>query len=245
MADPNTMSGLALPAVFNEKVQEANARNSVGGTSSSLLPSVALSSTSSSNPRIFTVQELEAKLRVTSQAIVNLQKQIVRGEETYYEETQQAHGSNLFRGFDTYIDSRATDSSGERSNHSGSAPRRMPGDYRWFSSSFSNISKYIKGSTSAAATASGSSFPHMNVEVVRLTKQQLQAHEEYKKKQREGNSESKEKSFSAMREKRSLEEVAKANDDGKQEPPQKVSRSGSTGNKGSASGRPTRKRKST
>lgn len=87
----------------------------------------------------FTSPQLEDLIWKTSQTIVDLQKQIQRGEETYYEETQ-THGSSLFRGFETYIDARDVGTSSAPSSTS----RRMPGDYRWFSSSCSNISRHMK-----------------------------------------------------------------------------------------------------
>ena len=87
----------------------------------------------------FTAPQLEDMVWKTSQAIVELQKQIQRGEETYYEETQ-AHGSSLFRGFETFIDARDV---GTASAPQASS-RRMSGDYRWFSSSCSNISRHMK-----------------------------------------------------------------------------------------------------
>ena len=87
----------------------------------------------------FTASQLEDMVWKTSQAIVELQKQIQRGEETYYEETQ-AHGSSLFRGFETFIDARDV---GTASAPQASS-RRMSGDYRWFSSSCSNISRHMK-----------------------------------------------------------------------------------------------------
>ena len=52
--------------------------------------------------------------------MVELQKQIQRGEETYYEETQ-AHGSSLYRGFETFIDARDV---GTLSGPSSSSSRR-------------------------------------------------------------------------------------------------------------------------
>ena len=55
--------------------------------------------------KTFTAPQLEDLIWKTSQTIVELQKQIQRGEETYYEETQ-SHGSSLFRGFETFIDAR-------------------------------------------------------------------------------------------------------------------------------------------
>eukprot|EP00977_Amphora_coffeiformis_P009961 scaffold2327_cov149-Amphora_coffeaeformis.AAC.5 len=87
----------------------------------------------------FTAPQLEDLIWKTSQTIVELQKQIQRGEETYYEETQ-THGSSLYRGFETFIDARDVGTSSAPQASS----RRMPGDFRWFSSSCSNISRHMK-----------------------------------------------------------------------------------------------------
>jgi hypothetical protein len=94
--------------------------------------------------RTFTTQELEDLIWKSSQTIVEVQKQIQRGEETYYEETQ-THGSSVFKGFETFIDARdvGTSSGGPTSL----SARRMPGDYRWFSSSCSNIARHMKQRT--------------------------------------------------------------------------------------------------
>jgi hypothetical protein len=94
--------------------------------------------------KTFTTQELEDLIWKSSQTIVEVQKQIQRGEETYYEETQ-THGSSVFKGFETFIDARdvGTSSGGPTS----ASARRMPGDYRWFSSSCSNIARHMKQRT--------------------------------------------------------------------------------------------------
>ena len=86
--------------------------------------------------RGWTVSQLEEWIWKTSQTIVDCQKQIQRGEETYYEETA-AHGSSVYKGFDTFIDARDV-------GNSNSGVRRMPGDCRWFSGSCSNIARHMK-----------------------------------------------------------------------------------------------------
>jgi hypothetical protein len=118
--------------------------------------------------RKFTADELEDELWKVSQALVETQQQIVRGEEVYYEETQ-AYGSNLFRGWETFIDSRDVGNS-NGTTVQGGGPRRVPNDFRWFSSSATSLaSRHLKpepmGSrmsstvTSAASTSDVSEAP--------------------------------------------------------------------------------------
>jgi hypothetical protein len=81
---------------------------------------------------------LEDLLVKTTVAMVDIQKQVYRGEETYYEDTH-AHG-NIFRGWDAYVDSKDLGAI-----HGTSAPpqtsRRVPGDSRWFSGSCRSVSR--------------------------------------------------------------------------------------------------------
>ena len=108
--------------------------------------------------------EIERALQQTWDALGQVQTQIQRGEETYYEESQVlAAGCNIFRGWDTYIDARIAGdsiaSTGNNSNSNNSNPsstqnsmnfggnammnpgngngtlRRMPADFRWASNS--------------------------------------------------------------------------------------------------------------
>ena len=127
-----------LPKKGNNEGDSATA--SPGGRRGGLARSK--SSRTTDPQRTFTAPQLEDLIWKTSQTIVDLQKQIQRGEETYYEETQ-THGSSLYRGFETFIDARDV-GSGPSSSSSSSSGRRMPGDYRWFSSSCANISRHEK-----------------------------------------------------------------------------------------------------
>ena len=114
--------------VASPAVEISRRRNRSGST---------VSSSTGDHRNTFTATQLEDFIWKTSQTMVELQKQIQRGEETYYEET--SHGSSLYRGFETFIDARDV---GTVSGPSSS--RRMPGDYRWFSSSCFNISRFMK-----------------------------------------------------------------------------------------------------
>ncbi|CAB9526232.1 expressed unknown protein [Seminavis robusta] len=76
-----------------------------------------------------TATDLESRLWRASVALVEIQKQIHRGEETYYEDTF-GHG-NLFKGWEGFLDAKDVGTA------SSSKP---PRDSRWFSSS-SSISR--------------------------------------------------------------------------------------------------------
>jgi hypothetical protein len=95
--------------------------------------------------------------------VTEIQRQIVRGEEVYYEETQ-AYGSNLFRGWETFIDSRDVlgTSSNTTTGVQGGGPRRVPNDFRWFSSSATSLaSRHLKpepmGSCPVSSTVTSAS----------------------------------------------------------------------------------------
>jgi len=95
--------------------------------------------------RIFTADELEEELKLTSQAIVSLEKQIQCGEETYFDETYN-HG-NIFQQWDGFIDAREVGGSSSAADNSSNtatasagsigsgAQKRMPADHRWMSNS--------------------------------------------------------------------------------------------------------------
>ena len=167
------LSGVSVPLIF-QKDPEASARSNKQGTDNS--------EKETSSERVFTVSELKQHIQQTSQVIVQLQQQIARGEETYYEETQQSHGCNLFKGFDSYIESRLDQSLG--------SVRRMPGDFRWFSSSCSNVAKYMKQQQSQSQ--SNHEFPMM--ERIRLTQEQVDAANAQKNENADSDSVEKESS---------------------------------------------------
>jgi hypothetical protein len=159
-------SGLALPLLLRRKWrdQKINAEPSPSSTvpstsvapiitSSSSLPNdevkvqsyPGLSETENSmlSNRIFTADEIEERMeRIYKVALVDIQKQIHRGEETYYEDTY-AHG-NLFRGWDAFVDSK--DVAG-----SASAP---PADSRWFSASCRSVSRTVRPTQPLVRTTS-------------------------------------------------------------------------------------------
>jgi hypothetical protein len=90
--------------------------------------------------RTFTAQELEERIWKTTISIIEIQKQALRGEETYYEETY-AHG-NLFKGWDAFVDSKDVGNGNSSLPSSmGGASRRVPSDCRWFSSSCRGVSR--------------------------------------------------------------------------------------------------------
>lgn len=87
--------------------------------------------------RKWDAESIEQALQQSWRALGMIQEQILRGEETYYDETQTlAAGANIFRGWDAYPDSRLTlDNSNHIYDNTGLASRRMPADFRWFSGS--------------------------------------------------------------------------------------------------------------
>ena len=74
-------------------------------------------------------ESIQEAMEKTTSALSQIQRQIHQGEECYFEETGTlAGGSNIFKGWDAYIDARL-------SEPSASDVRRMPADFRWASSS--------------------------------------------------------------------------------------------------------------
>jgi hypothetical protein len=176
----NRYSGEVLPLILREKLQQksgATDDSSSAGGIDSFKPEIARGLTVEDRNRKFTADELEDELWKMSQALVETQQQIVRGEEVYYEETQ-AYGSNLFRGWETFIDSRDVGNS-NGTGVQGGGPRRVPNDFRWFSSSATSLAtRHLKpepmgvGSrmsstvTSAASTSDVSEAPAPTKSVV-------------------------------------------------------------------------------
>ena len=170
----NRFSGEVLPLILRAKLQQksgASEDSSKANTDiASIKPEIGRGLSVEDRDRKFTADELEDQLWKVSQALVETQTQIVRGEEVYYEETQ-AYGSNLFRGWETFIDSRDVGNSNSNSTTvQGGGPRRVPNDFRWFSSSATSLaSRHLKpepmGSrmsstvTSAASTSDVSEVP--------------------------------------------------------------------------------------
>jgi hypothetical protein len=170
----NHYSGEVLPLILREKLQQKSRAtddySSLAAGIDSSQPEIARGLTVEDRNRKFTADELEDELWKMSQALVETQQQIVRGEEVYYEETQ-VYGSNLFRGWETFIDSRDVGNS-NGTGVQGGGPRRVPNDFRWFSSSATSLAtRHLKpepmgvGSrmsstvTSAASTSDVSEAP--------------------------------------------------------------------------------------
>ena len=142
-------SGVILPLVLRRALKQSKAKDEK--TETETTPAEAVHTGNSKqlfdrfSNRIFTADELEEELKLTSQAIVSLEKQIQCGEETYFDETY-SHG-NIFQQWDGFIDAReiggsisaADNSSNAASASAGSigsgAQKRMPADHRWMSNS--------------------------------------------------------------------------------------------------------------
>ena len=137
-------SGSFLPVFIRRKWKEEN-EASADGASSQLLfseqyPGITRAESSRAINRIFTAKEIEERMQKISKLVqVDLQKQIQRGEETYYEETN-GHG-NLFRGWDAFVDSRDSVGSAGVSSMPQGGSRRIPADNRWFASSCNNVAR--------------------------------------------------------------------------------------------------------
>lgn len=77
--------------------------------------------------RAFSTRDLETLIIKSSVALAEVQKQIHRGEEAYYEETF-SHG-NIFKGWEGYLDAKDVSAASSSSNSgptSGSGSRRVP-----------------------------------------------------------------------------------------------------------------------
>ncbi len=86
--------------------------------------------------RVFTASELEERIMKTTAAMFDIQRQLYRGEEIYYEDTY-SHGS-IYKGWDAFVDSASVSGSGGTQTSSN---RRVPVDSRWFSTSCGSVSR--------------------------------------------------------------------------------------------------------
>ena len=122
-------SGVCLPLLLRQGLKAKEGATGSSGATTSATEQAATTTTTTPNTaavhrppvpnvhaswrdpgRIFTVSELEERLHRTSRALVDITKQIQRGEETYYEESQVlSAGCNIFRGWDLLIDARLTE----------------------------------------------------------------------------------------------------------------------------------------
>ena len=126
-------SGSFLPLLLRQKC--AGDEKNVEGAAQSH-PELTKTEAAVLSDRIFTTQDIEERIRKTTLAMVEIQKQIFRGEEIYYEDTY-SHG-NLHRGWDAFVDAKDV---GPASNPQ---PKRVPGDFRWFSGSCRSVSRNAK-----------------------------------------------------------------------------------------------------
>lgn len=78
--------------------------------------------------------DIEGTLAETCQALQEIQRQIQKGEETYFEETT-SH-ANIFKGWDAFLDVRL------EAPAAVTQVRRMPADYKWMSSSSVGIPQF-------------------------------------------------------------------------------------------------------
>ncbi|GAX19590.1 hypothetical protein FisN_19Hh169 [Fistulifera solaris] len=79
-------------------------------------------------------EDIEGTLIQTCKALQEIQRQIHKGEEAYFEETT-SH-ANIFKGWDAFLDVRL------EAPAAVTQVRRMPADYKWMSSSSVGIPQY-------------------------------------------------------------------------------------------------------
>lgn len=91
--------------------------------------------------RVFTTSELEERIWKTTVAMFDIQRQLYRGEEIYYEDTYN-HGS-IYKGWDAFVDMKdiGTASASGGGATQTSSNRRVPADARWFSTSCGSVSR--------------------------------------------------------------------------------------------------------
>ena len=159
MDQPSRPSGYVLPQYLQRKRPRTTEENSSststapddspksGGGSGRQTTTTRISSSEAAirSNRVYECSELESLALQITASMIDIQKQIHRGEESYYEDTY-AHGS-LFRGWDAFVD--AKDVPGGESSGSGGmsqpsysySSRRVPSDLRWFSNSCRSVSR--------------------------------------------------------------------------------------------------------
>ncbi len=146
-------SGSFLPYFLRKKWKAENgdpsALSSTGSSQhlSEEYPEITRAEKSRIMHRIFTAQEIEDRMQqISKNVLVDIQKQIYKGEEAYYEDTY-GHGS-LFRGWDAFVDSKEVGVTSATSVPQGT--KRIPADYRWFSSSSRGALKPARSSSVVA-----------------------------------------------------------------------------------------------
>lgn len=144
-------SGEVLPLVLRKKYNEqidSKAAEGEGGNKEAKKKKVLVHPAVDGEEinSVFTAEELENKMIQASQCMVEIQKQLYRGEEIYVEDTH-AHG-NLFRGWDTFIDLRDITAPTSQPG----ATRRVPADNRWFSGSCKSVARGSRPLSRASMT---------------------------------------------------------------------------------------------
>lgn len=150
VTDELPLSGVTLPLILRRKLQEQK-KASKGGTENKDdekdagrdkdVTDDTLAGMNATTNRIFTAEDLEERIRRAKSAMEDIQKQLQRGEESYYEETS-GHG-NLYRGWDAFVDAKDV-GSGTSAPQSVLSSRRMPPDCRWFSGSCGSIGRLTR-----------------------------------------------------------------------------------------------------
>jgi hypothetical protein len=149
-------SGLTLPLFLRKKWNEQETApdreiNSASSNKREELPLHPQPREGEANA-VFTADDLEHRIQLAAANMIEMQKQLYRGEEMYHEETN-SHG-NLFIRWDAFIDIRDLSAS---STTQGTGSRRMPPDNRWFSGSCKSVTRslrpnpvFVKGVTAPA-----------------------------------------------------------------------------------------------
>ena len=122
-------SGIALPFLLRKKRIARIGEIDEESSSSRQLETSVL------GKRVCSADAIQDRAKRTALAMIDIQKQVYRGEETYYDDTN-SHG-NLFRGWDAFafVDVGSSSSAPQPTN------RRVPVDSRWFSSSCGSVQR--------------------------------------------------------------------------------------------------------
>ncbi|KAL7522770.1 hypothetical protein ACHAWX_007473 [Stephanocyclus meneghinianus] len=149
-ADPQRPTGTAWPPSLRQALSLPESAVCARKDEDDSATITTMSNTSSQSDTTFTTSQLRQYIHRCYAAISSLQRQLHRGEESYFEESY-AHG-NLFSGWDNIWIEAGVPAASSGENNSGSsavadghavsvgaqksAPsRKMPNDHRWFSSS--------------------------------------------------------------------------------------------------------------
>ena len=167
----------------NDGINDSNADESVWGPQLRLRHDYALTTdeTNELSNRVFTASELEERIWKTTTTMVDIQRQLYRGEEIYYEDTYN-HGS-IHKGWDAFVETPASisglgggGSGGSSSQTSSSSSRRLPADSRWFSDScksFTRITPPAPFPLSSMTSLSSSTVAARGVTTTTITKTHL------------------------------------------------------------------------